>query len=103
VAWCHLHPQVFMENLLTVMRPVDGTLRWPMGDKRVEWVAGDDIAAVAAKVLAEGPETWVKLSGAYADTKMGPPTYSESSAIARAYGRRGSFAPAAAAARSTWW
>jgi uncharacterized protein YbjT (DUF2867 family) len=56
VAWCHLHPHVFMENLLTVMRPVDGTLRWPMGDKRVGWVASDDIAAVAAKVLAEGPE-----------------------------------------------
>jgi NAD(P)H dehydrogenase (quinone) len=55
VAWCHLHPHVFMENLLTVMRPVDGTLRWPMGDKRVGWVAGDDIAAVAARVLAEGP------------------------------------------------
>jgi len=55
VAWCHLHPHVFMENLLTVMRPVDSTLRWPMGDKRVGWVAGDDIAAVAARVLAEGP------------------------------------------------
>ena len=55
VAWCHLHPHVFMENLLTVMRPVDGTLRWPMGDKRVGWVAGDDIATVAARVLAEGP------------------------------------------------
>ena len=26
-----------------------------MGDKRVGWVAGDDIAAVAARVLAEGP------------------------------------------------
>src|SRR5277367_1836132 len=56
VAWCHLHPHVFMENLLTVMRPVGGALRWPMGDKRVGWVASDDIAAVAAKVLAEGPE-----------------------------------------------
>ena len=56
VAWCHLHPHVFMENLLTVMRPVDGALRWPMGDRRVGWVASDDIAAVAAKVLAEGPE-----------------------------------------------
>ena len=52
VAWCHLHPHVFMENLLTVMRPVGGALRWPMGDKRVGWVASDDIAAVAAKVLA---------------------------------------------------
>ncbi len=56
VAWCHLHPHVFMENLLTVMRPVGGALRWPMGDKRVGWVASNDIAAVAAKVLAEGPE-----------------------------------------------
>ena len=56
VAWCHLHPHVFMENLLTVMRPVGGALRWPRGDKRVGWVASDDIAAVAAKVLAEGPE-----------------------------------------------
>ena len=56
VAWCHLHPHVFMENLLTVMRPVGGALRWPMGDKPVGWVASDDIAAVAAKVLAEGPE-----------------------------------------------
>src|SRR6478609_11455539 len=56
VAWCHLHPHVFMENLLTVMRPVGGALRWPMGDKRVGWVASDDIAAVAAKVLAEGSE-----------------------------------------------
>jgi NAD(P)H dehydrogenase (quinone) len=40
----------------TVMRPVGGAVRWPMGDKRVGWVASDDIAAVAAKVLAEGPE-----------------------------------------------
>ena len=57
-AWLgrHLHPHVFMENLLTVMRPVGGALRWPMGDQRVGWVASDDIAAVAAKVLAEGSE-----------------------------------------------
>ena len=57
VAWCHLHPHVFMENLLTVMPSHGGgALRWPMGDKPVGWVASDDIAAVAAKVLAEGPE-----------------------------------------------
>jgi predicted TIM-barrel fold metal-dependent hydrolase len=29
----------------------------------------------------------VKLSGAYADTKVGPPTYSDSSAVARAYAK----------------
>lgn len=56
VAWCHLHPHVFMENLLTFMRPARGALRWPMGERSVGWVASDDIAAVAAKVLAEGPE-----------------------------------------------
>ena len=29
--------------------------------------------------------TWVKLSGAYQDTKVGPPTYSDTVAVARAY------------------
>jgi hypothetical protein len=27
-----------------------------MGDKRVGWIAGEDLAAVSARVLAEGPE-----------------------------------------------
>jgi NAD(P)H dehydrogenase (quinone) len=27
-----------------------------MGDKRVGWIAGDDLTAAAAKVLADGPE-----------------------------------------------
>ena len=31
--------------------------------------------------------TWMKLSGAYIDTKVGPPTYSDSSAVARAYAK----------------
>ena len=31
--------------------------------------------------------TWVKLSGAYADTRVGPPTYADSSAVARAYAK----------------
>src|SRR5246127_2941342 len=35
--------------------------------------------------LIDKGRTWVKLSGAYADTKVGPPTYSDSSAVARAY------------------
>jgi predicted TIM-barrel fold metal-dependent hydrolase len=35
--------------------------------------------------LIDKGKTWVKLSGAYADTKIGPPTYSDSSAVARAY------------------
>lgn len=55
-AWCHLHPNMFMENLLTTQRLIDDRLYWPMGDRQVGWIAGDDLTAVAAKVLAEGPE-----------------------------------------------
>jgi uncharacterized protein YbjT (DUF2867 family) len=57
LAWANVHPHVFMENLLTVNRLRDGRIVWPMGDKQVGWIANDDIAAVTAKVLAEGPET----------------------------------------------
>jgi uncharacterized protein YbjT (DUF2867 family) len=56
VPWCHLHPHMFMENLLTVMRMREDHLVWPLGDKPVGWIAGDDIAAVGALVLAEGPD-----------------------------------------------
>jgi D-galactarolactone isomerase len=40
-----------------------------------------------AKVIAliDKGNTWVKLSGAYGDTKVGPPTYADTSAVARAY------------------
>jgi NAD(P)H dehydrogenase (quinone) len=57
LAWANVHPHVFMENLLTINRLRDGQMVWPMGDKQVGWIARDDIAAVAAKVLAEGPGT----------------------------------------------
>src|SRR6266481_3365524 len=42
-----------------------------------------------AKILTliDKGRTWVKLSGAYADTKVGPPSYSDSSAVARAYAK----------------
>jgi NAD(P)H dehydrogenase (quinone) len=56
LAWAHVHPHVFMENLLGINRLRDGAMVWPMGDKRAGWIANDDIAAVVAKVLAEGPE-----------------------------------------------
>jgi uncharacterized protein YbjT (DUF2867 family) len=55
VAWAHLHPHFFMQNILTTLGLPNGQLRWPMGDKRVGWIAGEDLAAVAAKVLAGGP------------------------------------------------
>jgi D-galactarolactone isomerase len=37
------------------------------------------------RALLDKGRTWVKLSGAYVDTKAGPPAYADSSAIARAY------------------
>jgi D-galactarolactone isomerase len=37
------------------------------------------------RALMDRGRTWVKLSGAYADSKVGPPTYADSSAVARAY------------------
>ena len=45
--------------------------------------------ALFAKVrgLMDKGRTWMKLSGAYADTKVGAPTYSDSSAVARAYAK----------------
>ena len=44
-------------------------------------------APVFAKVLSliDKGRTWVKLSGAYGDSKVGPPTYSDVSVVARAY------------------
>ena len=39
------------------------------------------------RALMDKGRTWVKLSGAYADTKVGPPTYADSSAVARAYAK----------------
>jgi len=55
VPWTHLHPHMFMENLLSVFTLRDGRLPWPAGEKPTGWIAGADIAAVAAKVLIEGP------------------------------------------------
>jgi NAD(P)H dehydrogenase (quinone) len=56
VAWAHLHPHFFMDNLLTTTPVIDGKLFWFVGDQPVGWIAPEDIAAVAAQVLAQGPK-----------------------------------------------
>jgi uncharacterized protein YbjT (DUF2867 family) len=56
VAWTHLHPHFFMDNLLAGAPVVDGKFHWFMGNKPVHWIAPGDLAAVAAKVLSDGPE-----------------------------------------------
>jgi predicted TIM-barrel fold metal-dependent hydrolase len=44
----------------------------------------DPAFALVSDLLKKG-KAWVKLSGAYADTKVGPPTYADSTEVARAY------------------
>jgi uncharacterized protein YbjT (DUF2867 family) len=55
IAWTHLHPNVFMENLLTFFAPRRGALTVYWGEQRADWVALSDVAAAAATVLREGP------------------------------------------------
>jgi len=48
----------------------------------------ESTAHAAFKVVCElvdKGKTWVKLSGAYQDTKIGPPTYADATALAQAY------------------
>src|SRR4051794_29019035 len=53
-----------------------------------------DTFKLIRRLLDQG-NTWVKLSGAYADTKVGPPGCADSSAVARAFA-------AAAPTRMVW-
>ncbi len=55
IAWTHLHPNYFMENLINVTPILKGSFPMFVGDRRVGWIALKDIAAVAAHALREGP------------------------------------------------
>ncbi|MET0636253.1 MAG: NmrA family NAD(P)-binding protein [Chitinophagaceae bacterium] len=55
IAWCNLHPNTFY-GMVPVMYPVgNGTMLSFTGEKKTGYVAVEDIAAVAALVLAQGP------------------------------------------------
>jgi uncharacterized protein YbjT (DUF2867 family) len=56
IAWTHLHPNVFMDNLLTFFAPRGGKVTVFFGEQRLGWIALKDLAAVAATVLRQGPE-----------------------------------------------
>jgi uncharacterized protein YbjT (DUF2867 family) len=55
ICWTHLHPAMFMENLLSFLAPKDDILTVYWQNQRMGWVAASDIAAVAAEVLTKGP------------------------------------------------
>jgi NAD(P)H dehydrogenase (quinone) len=56
VAWAHLHPHFFMDNLLAAAPVIGGKFYWFMGEQPVGWIAPEDIATVAARILADGPD-----------------------------------------------
>ena len=56
IGWTHLHPNTFLENLLTSFAPRGDVFTVFWGQQRMGWVAASDIAAVAAKALREGPK-----------------------------------------------
>lgn len=55
IAWTHLHPNMFMEALTGAYLPKNLTYTTYWEDRRVGYIAASDIAAVAAKVLTDGP------------------------------------------------
>ncbi len=54
MAWTHLHPNYFMENLLGIAPLKNGAFSMFCGDRRLGMVALKDVAAVAATILREG-------------------------------------------------
>lgn len=54
MAWTFLHPNTFMENILTLYLKGD-TLTTYWNEHRMGWVAAADVALVAATALREGP------------------------------------------------
>lgn len=55
IAWTHLHPNMFMEAVTGLYMPKNLSYTTYFDDRRIGLVASSDIAAVAAKVLADGP------------------------------------------------
>ena len=53
--WTHLHPNVFLDGLASEISASEGSFSVYWGDRRVGWIAAQDIAAVAATVLRQGP------------------------------------------------
>ncbi|ROR24735.1 uncharacterized protein YbjT (DUF2867 family) [Comamonas sp. BIGb0124] len=54
ISWTFLHPNMFMENILTLCLKGD-TLTTYWNENRTGWVAAADVALVAATALREGP------------------------------------------------
>lgn len=58
ISWTHIHPNVISDSILVTNPPIvetgSFTVNW--GEAKQGWVFAEDIAAVSAAVLREGPE-----------------------------------------------
>jgi NAD(P)H dehydrogenase (quinone) len=55
IAWTHIHPNMFMEQIPKFMKIRNDSFPVFWGSDRMGWIASRDIGAVAATVLREGP------------------------------------------------
>ena len=55
IAWTHIHPNMFMEQIPKFMKIRNDSFSVFWGPDRMGWIASRDIGAVAATVLREGP------------------------------------------------
>ena len=55
IAWTHLRPIFFMENLTGITPVTGGTFPVFFEDRRAGWIALKDVAVVAATALRQGP------------------------------------------------
>jgi len=55
IAWTHIHPNMFMEQIPNFMKIRNDSFSVFWGSDRMGWIASRDIGAVAATVLREGP------------------------------------------------
>jgi uncharacterized protein YbjT (DUF2867 family) len=56
IAWTHLHPNMFMEQIPKLMKIHNDRFPIFWGTDRMGWVACQDIGAATARVLRDGPE-----------------------------------------------
>lgn len=57
IPYTFLHPNCFMQNFIGVYHMAkDGRVRFYAEDKKVGWIALEDVGEAAAKILSEGPK-----------------------------------------------
>ena len=54
--WTNLHPDCFLQNLINFSLVKNGKFRWYAQNKPCGWIALEDVAEAAAKVLIDGPK-----------------------------------------------